>query len=737
MIADEIFILDKNMKNPRTGIWGILFYSVEIFGFGLIAHAYGMGNGVQPQKSEQQVERSTDNFTLRIDVEEVRVDAVVLDKNRNQITNLTKEDFEIRQDEKLQKIISCEYINIYQPQPKKQEGAAKESKAISSLPTPMPIQNEVRRNIVFLVDDLSMLFKQVHYARLSLRKFVETQMQPGDVIAIMQTSRGNAALQALTADKRNLLTIIDSIQWSYRNADMPPVQLPALSYCIKALQDIQGRKFLIYISTQGTMGDSMLADAAWRAGVVIHELNIRGLTYGLPLDAEPSYHGNERPTTDTTPERLHQLNIAALASGLPLGAERTFYGAGSFGLPSDNTQEMLQKLRRVMQMGTMARKTGGLYVGEGSMSGANFFLNGVGKEVEEEMKGYYLISYIPPPSSFIKNDQRLYHGIKISVKKPHQSIFTRDGYLATPGPTEIPGANVKDSLMSAMFSPFKYNAVRVNLASGYVDNRPKGYLLRAWLHLDGRDLGVMDEKDGGHSVSVETAASITDIMGDVQDLGNRQLKFRVNDKDIALIRDQGFKFAISLPGKSSGNYYVRVAIKDQVTGALGSAYQFIEIPDLKKEKLNLSSIFVVNREEDAAWLLSTTSREARENSSTSPSIIGRSQALRSYLPGESFEYMSIIYNAKSKQGTLPDLETHFVLYRDGEALYASSAEAVDLKGVSDLQRIPIRKKLQLESTLQPGDYILQLVATDKKADKKNRDATQVLPFEVLGKQAAN
>jgi VWFA-related protein len=713
---------------------------VGVFEFGLIAHAHGMGNRVQSQKSKQQVERSADNFTLRIDVEEVRVDAVVFDKKRRQITNLTKDDFEIRQDEKLQKIISCEYIDIYQPQSKKQEGDAKESKTISSLPTRMPTNNEARRTIVFLIDDLSMLFKQVHYARMSLRKFVETQMQPGDVVAIMHTSRGNAALQALTADKRNLLNIIDSIQWSYRNADMPPVQLPALSYCIQALQDIPGRKFLIYISTQGTAGDSMLADAAWRAGVVIHELNIRGLTYGLPLDAEPSYHGNERPATDTTPERLHQLNIAALATGLPLGVDPTSHGAGSFGLPSDNTQEMLQRLRMlIMPMGTMAHKTGGLFDGEGngSVAGTNFFLNGVGKEVEEEMKGYYLLSYIPPPSTFIKNDRRLLHKIRISVKKPHQSIFTRDGYLATPGLTEMPGAKAKDSLMSAMFSPFKYNALKVNLASGYIDNRPKGYLLRAWLHLDGRDLGVVDDKDGGHSVSVETAASITDIMGDVQDLGNRQLKFRVNDKDIALIRDQGFKFAISLSGKSSGNYYVRVAIKDQVTGAIGSAYELIEIPDLKKEKLNLSSIFVVNREEDAAWLLSTTSREATENSTISPSITGRSQALRNYLPGESFEYMAILYNAKSKQGTLPDLETHFVLYRDGEALYTSPAEAVDLNGASDIQRIPIRKKLQLDSALKPGDYILQLMATDKKADKKNCDAIQVLPFEVSNKRAAN
>jgi hypothetical protein len=83
------------------------------------------------------------------------------------------------------------------------------------------------------------------------------------------------------------------------------------------------------------------------------------------------------------------------------------------------------------------------------------------------------------------------------------------------------------------------------------------------------------------------------------------------------------------------------------------------------------------------------------------------------------------------------LEVHFVLYRDGEALYTSPEAAVDLSGVSDFQRIPIRKRLQLENTLQPGDYILQLVVTDKQANKKNNGATQVLQFEILGKQESN
>ena len=167
--------------------------------------------------------------------------------------------------------------------------------------------------------------------------------------------------------------------------------------------------------------------------------------------------------------------------------------------------------------------------------------------------------------------------------------------------------------------------------------------------------------------------------------------------------------------------------------AMGSAYQFIEIPNLKNKILALSSIFVINSEEDASWLLPAAMKEPLKPSSSSVSVVKKSQALRSYLPGESFEYMTVIYNAKNKKKAAPDLESQVVLYRNGEELLRSEAETVDLSGVADFERIPIRRKLKLENTLQPGDYVLQLLIRDKQAKEKESMAAQALQFEVSAK----
>jgi hypothetical protein len=51
-------------------------------------------------------------------------------------------------------------------------------------------RDSVRRVIAFVVDDLSMSFQSMHYVRMALKKYVENEMQPGNLISIFaQNSR--------------------------------------------------------------------------------------------------------------------------------------------------------------------------------------------------------------------------------------------------------------------------------------------------------------------------------------------------------------------------------------------------------------------------------------------------------------------------------------------------------------------------------------------------------------------
>jgi VWFA-related protein len=168
----------------------------------------GQSNPASPVPVPEQKAKPERDITIRVAVDEVRIDAVVLNWKGSQITDLTADDFEIYHDGKQQEIISCAYINDSMP---------RGDRKISLISAPPPSRDEIRRTILFLVDDLSMDFENLHFARMALNKFVEKQMQPGDLVGILKTSIGSGL--PFTSDRRQLMAAIEKIQWGAAQAN--------------------------------------------------------------------------------------------------------------------------------------------------------------------------------------------------------------------------------------------------------------------------------------------------------------------------------------------------------------------------------------------------------------------------------------------------------------------------------------------------------------------------------------
>ena len=652
------------------------------------------------QEYANQAEDAGQDFTIRIGVEEVRLDAVILDGNGHPVTDLGAEDFEIRQDGDLQKVTSCTYVRTYQQPESGQPAPGKRSKSAPSIPTPMLERKDVRRMIAFVVDNLSMTFEHVHYARVALKKFVETQMLSGDVVAIVQTLQGSAARQLFSNDKQYLFQTIERIQWFQdpRTVKYMATQYMAIDYFIGAMEDMPGRKALIVMTPLTMMTNPMmsyfnprvqdwgppsanvrsmeaaldqLADRAMRAGVVIHALDIAGLSVDNNL-------GADRKPNDS----LYVVVTAESDSQNPLST------ALSRAIYNDITPYPLSK------------KTGGLYV-----SGYNWFVSGIGP-VDDALKGYYILTYNPPKNTISRDSRKLYyHKTKITLKRPGLRVYSRDGFIGLDTSVRVT-ARSPMTVRDALYSPFRNNDLDVNLASGYVHDSLSGYLLRYQMLLDGKRLSVVEGEGGVSSVYLDVACATSSMDQFIQDAGNLHYEFRIKDEDIPWIRKHGLRFSLDLPVKNPGDYYVRIAVRDQVSGKAGSAYQFIEIPDLKKKRLSLSSLFIVNREEELPWVPSQTREESRNL--LYPDVRRdprKSPALRIYLPGENFEYAAMIYNAKNSGGERPDLEAQSILYGNGKELYRSEYEAVSLNDVSTLDKILIIRKVSLGDSLQPGDLL--------------------------------
>ncbi len=432
-----------------------------------------------------------------------------------------------------------------------------------------------------------------------------------------------------------------------------------------------------------------LADEALRNGVVIHMLDIKGL---IAPFYRPEYSAEFTDIKGLIPAKLFQ--------------------------PPNQGEYIL------------AQKTGGI-----TIKNTNFSLNGIG-QAHEVVKGYYLLSYIPPADTFEPDKRRKYHRIKIKVKRRFSQVHSRDGFYgeALPADDVRPVQN-KSPLREAIFSPFLCDDLTVRLASGYANKPDTGYFLRSWMHLDAKDLTFIDEQDGGSAVSLEIATITTDSYGQIQDSMSGTLDYYVRNEDLDRIGKSGINFDLYLPVKKPGAYYVRAAIRDQASGKIGTACQFLEIPDLKKKRLSLSSIFVVKHREDISGFGSKGIEQSKygPGSVLSWQDVRKGQAIRNYLPGERFNYMAIAYNAKNEKKQAPELETQFVLYKDDREIFKGDINPVGLRGIDDFHDIPISGSLFFSEAIDPGRYVLQLMVTDKQAKKEYSVATQAMDFEIQEK----
>src|SRR5205085_3324768 len=168
----------------------------------------------QPTPTTQPPPASSDEEVVRITANLVQLDVVVTDRDGRQVTDLQPSDFQILEDGHPQQITHFSYINAEPTTEPTPAPTPREKNAPP--PAPVPPSNlrpeQVRRTIALVVDDLGLSFESTVYTRTALRKFVEQQMQPGDLVAIVRTSAGAGALQQFTSDKRQLLAAVERIR---------------------------------------------------------------------------------------------------------------------------------------------------------------------------------------------------------------------------------------------------------------------------------------------------------------------------------------------------------------------------------------------------------------------------------------------------------------------------------------------------------------------------------------------
>jgi VWFA-related protein len=660
---------------------------------------------------------------IRIDVNLVQVDAVVTDSRGRRVTNLQSPAFEILQDGKPQAIANFSYVSTQPggaaPAPADRIAKAKPVKGEAPPPTPVLHPAEVRRTLALVVDDLGLAAENIPNVRSAIKNFIDEQMRPGDLVAIVRTGAGMGALQQFTTDKRLLYAALDRVKYGesrvgissfaplgsgvrgdgainhLREESLAVGTLGAIRFVVTAMRGFPGRKSVILFTEnirlifRGTTDEMVaqavqqLSDAASRASVVIHAIDPRGMqNYSLtPAD---NTAGMSRRRVSRVPAQREQEVI--------------------------HTQE---------GMFALAEDTGGLFLHDTND------LAGALRKVVEDSDGYYLIGYHPDADTFENaNGRPRFHKIEVKVKGAGLHVRSRDGFFGEPGGGNQPLDHTRAAeIVHALQSPFSAGSIHPRLTAVFGNLPDMGSFISAWLYFNPKELKWSDEPDGNHKALIDVAAAAFDENGLALTPIDTTFALQLTAQNYDAAMKKGMVYGIHVPVNRPGPYVVRAAVRDAATEGSGSADQYVEVPDVENGRLTVSGIVL---QEDGAQVnpnLPQGQGPAED--------VTRGAARRSFRRGAALVYAYEIINAKPGAGQHPDVQVQTRLFRDGEQIVAGKPTGLDsAAGASDPRRVMAGGRISLGREMTPGQYVLQVIVIDKLAKSKFNTVTQSMDFEI-------
>ena len=550
------------------------------------------------QGASRQVETTAPGFGFRVNSDLVLVNVSVRDKHGNLIRDLKQSDFTVLEDGKVQQVRSFDIEDVEHfaqngPAQVEAPGAARASNLLTGSNCPgdgksgpcrepaKPASIRDRRLIVLLFDLTNMEPDELNRASQSALHFIDKQMTPADLVAVVSFSSSMQVNQDFTSDHALLSQAVrrmqgiegqgmdegptgsaegqpdqgqtyteDDTEYNIFNTDR---RLQAIASLARALQNIDQKKSVLYFSSgmdrdTGNENQSQLRAAinvAVKANVSLYPVDSRGLEAIVPggsaqlasLHGQAAYNGN------------------AITSAYDSNFK---------------TQETLV---------TLASDTGGK-----AFLDSNDFSKAFSK-VQADMESYYVLGY---RSSNPAMDGH-YRKITVKVKRPDVKLDYRRGYY---GPRDFRHFTRDDrdrQMEEELNSDLPNTDLPVYLSTQYFRTESDRFfvLLSAVVPGSAIPSGTSDQ------------ASL-DVLGLVRDhqtkfpVGNirQTIKLAIENGTVGRRKNAQYNTGFLLP---SGKYHLKFVVRENQNGKLGSFETDFAVPDLRKAPLKMSSVVLASQ----------------------------------------------------------------------------------------------------------------------------------------------
>ncbi|MEI6670045.1 MAG: VWA domain-containing protein [Acidobacteriota bacterium] len=521
-------------------------------------------------------------FRSAIDL--VTVNVVVRDKNGAVVKGLTRDDFTVIEDGKPQEVETFDFEEV---------DATDKAPPPSEIPTilggvgkPQPsplvgrpkVDMHDRRLVVLMFDLGSMQAEDTQRALDAAREYVTKKVGVADTVAIVTyassldvaldfTSDKNALLNTIdklngveglgfeemvaldpdaTADDTNGAFVADDTEFNMFNTDR---RLQALRSMIDSLAGIQQKKSLVYFSSgmNQTGMDNRVAmrgviDRAVRTNLSIYSADMRGLQAVVP--------GGD--ATKASTRGVSAFNGRAVSNAFD---------------SMSASQDALSSL---------AEDTGGR-----AFFDRNDF-GGVFDRVIADTSAYYVLGY---SSTNLARDGR-FRRVRIRAKRSDLKLEYRVGYYAQRDFAHSSNDDREQLLMEQLASDLSVTDLPVYASSAYFRLKGNHYYVPVWLVVPGSR--VPFTKAGDKS---KATLDVLGVLVDARQFPVARMRDTIN---LALgstenTERKAVQYATSfeLP---PGTYRLKVVVRENQGGAMGSFETSLVVPDLDKSPVKISSV---------------------------------------------------------------------------------------------------------------------------------------------------
>jgi VWFA-related protein len=504
----------------------------------------------------------------------------VKDKDGRPIEGLTANDFVVSEDGEPQTVSFVEFQRLpdrpaearaASPAPR-EPGAASAPSATQGqivVPPPGDTRYRDRRLLVLYFDLTAMPPADQMRAYAAARTFIDAQMQPSDLLAIMTFGGGAVRVkQDFTGDRGALREVIDTLifgddkdgdgipdntdigtafgqddaEFSILNTDR---QLSALQTAATMLRGLPEQKALVYFASglrlNGVDNQAQLratTNAAIRANVALHPIDARGLVAQAPLgDAT-------RPSPG---------------------------GIGMFtGQQAQNSLTAFQRSQDTLY--SLAKDTGGH-----AMFDYNDLSLGIA-QAAQSVTSYYMLGYY---STHPANDGR-FHRVRVSLRNASVGELTyRQGYFSDKEFAKFTAADKERQLEEALMLDNPVTDISIAMEVNYFQLNSAEYFVPVAVKIPGSELALARRRGAPRTV-IDLIGEVKDDFGITVQNVRDKLDIKLADDTAAqlatrpLLYETGFTL---LPGK----YVIKLLARDDETGRIGTYQASFAVPNLNRE----------------------------------------------------------------------------------------------------------------------------------------------------------